>query len=94
MKPKIMVVGLLPAQAGRVERDCGGVAVLKFCTGQKNGPLLGQADHCVVMVKFVNHGHSRKALRMFPRERVHYNRGGLSELMQTINHIAGAARNT
>ena len=88
MKPMIMVVGLLPGQVALVERDCRKVgARLKFVEGRRNGNLPGSADHCVLMLKFISHCHSNKAMAQFPRNRVHFHKGGLAELVQTITGI-------
>lgn len=87
-KPTILVIGLLPGQMNRVERDCQSVATLKFSGQKKNGGLRGIADHCIVMTKFVSHAQSIQAFKQFPRERVHLKRGGLTVLVQAINDIA------
>ena len=94
-KKNILVLGLLPAQAHRVERHCKAMNVrLRFVEGKPNGGLRGAggADHCVVMLKFVDHGHSGKALGAFPRDRVHFNKGGLTELVSTIQGIADGSK--
>jgi hypothetical protein len=95
VKTTIMVVGLLSGQASKVERTCRYFGVrLKFQDGRHNGGIRGSADHCIVMVKFVDHGHTEKALRQFDRGRVHYNRGGLNELVETIAGISTGAITT
>jgi len=94
-RKSILVLGLLPGQAHRVERDCEPFNVrLRFVEGKHNGGLRGAggADHCVVMVKFVDHGHSGKALGAFPRDRVHFNKGGMKELVATIQGIADGSK--
>jgi hypothetical protein len=89
MRHRILVVGLLPGQAARVERECGGGNVrLRFVEAKRNCDISsGGADHCVVMLKFVNHSHSAKAAKVFSRDRVHYNLGGLNELISMIRGI-------
>lgn len=87
----ILVLGLLPGQAHRVEQDCKALNVrLRFVEGKHNGSIRGAggADHCIVMLKFVDHGHSGKALAAFPRDRVHFNKGGMAALVNTIRGIA------
>jgi hypothetical protein len=39
------------------------------------------------MVKFVGHRWTDKALKQFPRNRVHYSMGGTSKATETINGI-------
>ncbi len=90
----ILVVGLLPGQAQAIKSKCRGANVsLRFVTANRNRELPGvaQVDHCIVMVKFVNHAHTEKALSSLPRGRVHYSRGGLNGLVGTIQGIADGA---
>ena len=87
----ILVVGLLPGQTSIIERGCKDVDVkLRFVQARHGGELhgVGKAEHCVIMVKFVDHRHSNNAINSFGRERVTLNRGGLKELVKTIHDIA------
>jgi hypothetical protein len=87
MKPTIVVVGLLPAQAHHVEKACKDFAKIRAVESRGDVPRIPMGDHCVLLVRFVRHLWSVRALQQFPRNKVHYCRGGVHELMHCVQGI-------
>jgi hypothetical protein len=86
-KKCVVVVGLLPAVARRVERSCPTLK-LKFVEGIGPRPKYPSGDHIVVVFKFVPHHYAQTAFRLWPRDRVHLHGGGVGHLVDLLNGIA------
>ena len=86
-KPTIVIVGLLPGQANKIKQQVK-TARLRFVQSKGDVPKLPNGDHIVLLVKFVRHLWTTEALKRWPRNRVHYHMGGLTELTDLLNGIA------
>ena len=85
---KITIVGLRFGQQHHVERECRGVADLKFVDANTAEIAFPDADAVILMTRFIQHRWTEVAYRMFPRERVHLHPGGISKLVRRIKRIA------
>lgn len=89
MKRTVSIVGLLPSQVAQVRKQLRGVCNLRFAESRKGKNLarIPQADHCFLLIKFVGHRWTDLAFKKFPRECVHYHRGGVTELVTAIRRL-------
>jgi len=83
----VVVVGLIPRQMRIVEQQCSKACKLRFVQSQGNKPSIPSGDYCFLLIKFVRHLWTTQAFKQFPRNRVHYHMGGISELLVAIKGV-------
>jgi hypothetical protein len=82
---KIVVVGLLPGQAKKVESGCPEASLTFVQADKKN--RLPPGEHVVLVTKFIRHGWTESAYKKFDRENIHFHDGGISGLIVKIKGI-------
>ena len=90
-KAKVVIVGLLPAQAGMIQQEFHECFDITFCeadhVGSRLRGLLGHVEHVVSMTKFVS--HDTQELIKLHHGTINYHRihGGMSQLRDLLTNL-------
>lgn len=83
---KVVVVGLLPGQIRRVERQVKG-AKLRFVEGggHQKVKVIPGGDFCLMMARFISHETQNRVVSVFGRGGCAAVHGGPTDLVRAIN---------
>jgi hypothetical protein len=86
-RPTIAIVGLKNNQQNAVEAACHKLAKLDFIDFRHPSATLANADHVILMPRFIPHRWTKVAYSKQNRRRVHLHRGGITRLVEKIESI-------
>jgi hypothetical protein len=82
-RPRVVIVGLLPGQRRRIDRELGKRFDLRFLGASAQMNVTG-CTHIVLMTKFISHQCQTAAYARFPRDAVLHCNGGPAQLRRLL----------